>query len=201
MIDLLWIAGLGAGITETIMIVNPADVVKIRLQAQRSLPSGRQGTQYKNAIHALFTIVREEGPGALYRGVTLCATRQAINQAVNFTAFNEFKKLAASYFGSTEQIPSLVMMSMGFVSGAMGPMCNAPIDIVKTKVQRQRILSVEKSSGWEQIKKCFIDTYKSGGVRAFYAGLTPRILRVAPGQAVIFLVYERVSKFLNDHFT
>lgn len=31
------------------------------------------------------------------------------------------------------------------------------------------------------------------GVRSFYKGITPRILRVAPGQAIVFAVYERVS--------
>ena len=32
------------------------------------------------------------------------------------------------------------------------------------------------------------------GFRAFYKGITPRIIRVAPGQAVTFTVYE----FLRD---
>lgn len=30
------------------------------------------------------------------------------------------------------------------------------------------------------------------GVRSFYKGITPRVLRVAPGQAIVFAVYERV---------
>lgn len=34
----------------------------------------------RNAAHAAFTIVREEGLGTLYRGVTLTALRQATNQ-------------------------------------------------------------------------------------------------------------------------
>ena len=35
------------------------------------------------------------------------------------------------------------------------------------------------------------------GWRAFYKGLTPRLLRVAPGQAITFMVYERIQKWLN----
>lgn len=38
------------------------------------------------------------------------------------------------------------------------------------------------------------------GFFAFYKGLTPRLLRVAPGQAVTFMVYEKV-KGLIDNFT
>lgn len=37
------------------------------------------------------------------------------------------------------------------------------------------------------------DMWRTEGVRSFYKGLTPRILRVAPGQAIVFAVYERVS--------
>lgn len=35
------------------------------------------------------------------------------------------------------------------------------------------------------------------GPRAFYKGLTPRLLRVAPGQAVTFMVYEKVKAWLD----
>lgn len=38
------------------------------------------------------------------------------------------------------------------------------------------------------------------GFMAFYKGLTPRLLRVAPGQAVTFMVYEKVKAIL-DRFT
>ena len=146
------------------------------------------------------TIVKEEGISALYRGVTLCALRQATNQAVNFTAYHELKRLATKYSGSSSQIPGYTSMVMGFISGAMGPMCNAPIDIVKTKLQRQRLTLGDKKSNWALVRSCFMDTYRSGGIRAFYTGLTPRILRVAPGQAVTFVAYEKASKFLNRNF-
>jgi len=35
------------------------------------------------------------------------------------------------------------------------------------------------------------------GVRSFYKGITPRVLRVAPGQAIVFAVYERVSTVIE----
>jgi solute carrier family 25 citrate transporter 1 len=41
---------------------------------------------------------------------------------------------------------------------------------------------------------------KKEGFFAFYKGLTPRLLRVAPGQAVTFMVYEKVRALL-DQFT
>jgi solute carrier family 25 citrate transporter 1 len=34
--------------------------------------------------------------------------------------------------------------------------------------------------------------WKNEGFSSFYKGITPRVLRVAPGQAIVFAVYERV---------
>ena len=74
-------AGLGAGTTEAVVVVNPMEVVKIRLQAQQhSLADPLEAPRYRNAGHAVYTIVREEGPRTLYRGVSLTALRQATNQ-------------------------------------------------------------------------------------------------------------------------
>lgn len=41
------------------------------------------------------------------------------------------------------------------------------------------------------------DMWRTEGVRSFYKGITPRILRVAPGQAIVFAVYERISKIIE----
>lgn len=34
--------------------------------------------KYRNAAHALYTVVKEEGFGALYRGISLTALRQGM---------------------------------------------------------------------------------------------------------------------------
>lgn len=57
------------------------EVVKIRLQAQQhSLADPLEMPRYRNAGHAVYTIIREEGIATLYRGVSLTALRQATNQ-------------------------------------------------------------------------------------------------------------------------
>lgn len=39
--------------------------------------------------------------------------------------------------------------------------------------------------------------WRQEGFRSFYKGITPRVLRVAPGQAIVFAVYERVRKAME----
>lgn len=45
--------------------------------------------------------------------------------------------------------------------------------------------------------KVTTDLFKNEGVSAFYKGITPRVLRVAPGQAIVFTVYERVKRLID----
>lgn len=112
------------------------EVIKIRLQAQHhSMADPLDVPKYRNAAHALYTVVKEEGFSALYRGVSLTALRQGSNQAVNFTAYSTFRSALQNYHG-TNDLPGYETMLCGLVSGAMGPLSNAPIDTIKTRLQR-----------------------------------------------------------------
>ncbi|KAL1935550.1 hypothetical protein VTP01DRAFT_4690 [Rhizomucor pusillus] len=192
----IFFAGLAAGTTEAVLVVTPMDLIKIRLQAQRhSMADPMDIPKYRNAPHAAYTIVKEEGIRALYKGVTLTALRQATNQAANFTAYQEMKKYARR-LQNVEELPSYQHLILGGISGAMGPLSNAPIDTIKTRIQK----SSAPGGGWERFKTVTTDIVQKEGVRAFYKGLTPRLLRVAPGQAVTFMVYEKVRGWI-DMFT
>ncbi|KAK9482582.1 mitochondrial carrier domain-containing protein [Lipomyces starkeyi] len=149
----IFFAGLAAGTTEALLVVNPTDLIEIRLQAQSHAMAGTlEVPKYRNAAQAALTIVREEGLSALYRGVILTALRQATNQAVNFTAYSEIKAHLKTLQPQYEELPM------------------------------QKEISIAGESALVR------------GFFAFYMGITPRVMRVAPGQAVTFAVYEQVSK-------
>lgn len=180
-------------------VVTPMEVVKIRMQAQyHSLADPLDIPKYRSAPHALLTVLREEGFGALYRGVSLTALRQGTNQAVNFTAYTEFKemlqKAQPQYEG--KNLPSYQTTLIGLISGAMGPFSNAPIDTIKTRLQKTP--AEPGQSAVSRITLIAKDMFKQEGFRAFYKGITPRVMRVAPGQAVTFTVYEFLKKKLED---
>ncbi|KAI7825877.1 mitochondrial carrier domain-containing protein [Kickxella alabastrina] len=191
----VFLAGLGAGVTEAVTVVTPMDVIKIRLQAQRhSTVDPMDVPKYRNAIHTAYTIIKEEGLMTLYKGIALTALRQATNQAVNFTFYQEFKRMA-SKFQNIDELPSYQHLILGGVSGAMGPLSNAPIDTIKTRIQKAT--SIAGESGWTRFVTVTRDIAQKEGYAAFYRGITPRILRVAPGQAITFMVYEKVKGWID----
>ncbi|KAI9178955.1 Mitochondrial succinate-fumarate transporter [Blastocladiella emersonii ATCC 22665] len=189
-----FLAGLGAGITEAVLVVTPMEVVKIRLQAQRhSLSDPLDVPKYRNPAHAAYTIVKEEGFSTLWRGVSLTALRQATNQAANFTTYQELKKRVEAHQGT--ELQSWQHLTLGLISGAMGPLCNNPIDTIKTRVQRSP--TKPGQTAMQHMREVVVHMWAKEGVSAFYKGLTPRLLRVAPGNAVTFTVYEFVAKRLD----
>ncbi|MCJ1227618.1 hypothetical protein MMC12_004274 [Toensbergia leucococca] len=193
-----FLAGLAAGVTEAVAVVTPMEVIKIRLQAQHhSMADPLDIPKYRNAAHALYTVLKEEGIGAIYRGVSLTALRQGSNQAVNFSAYTEFKSFLQDIQPAyhDKDLPSYQTMFIGLVSGAMGPLSNAPIDTIKTRLQKTPAQPGETAIS--RITAIASSMFKQEGYRAFYQGITPRIMRVAPGQAVTFTVYEYLKEKLE----
>lgn len=193
-----FLAGLAAGVTEAVAVVTPMEVIKIRLQAQyHSMADPLDIPKYRNAAHALYTVVKEEGFGALYRGVSLTALRQGSNQAVNFTAYTYFKEWLREWQPeyASGNLPSYQTTLIGLVSGAMGPLSNAPIDTIKTRLQKTP--AEPGTTAIQRITRISGDMFKQEGFHAFYKGITPRIMRVAPGQAVTFTVYEYLKERLE----
>jgi len=86
---------------------------------------------------------------------------------------------------------------MGAVAGGLGATAVYPIDLVKTRMQNQRIvepsLRIYKSS-WD----CFIKTFKSEGFKGLYKGLGPQLVGVAPEKAIKLTVNDLLRSLFED---
>jgi len=189
----IFVAGLGSGVTEALVIVTPADVCKIRMQAQyHSMmdPEQLKTRKYKNVFQTAVLIVREEGVGALYKGVVPTVLRQGCNQAANFTFYQIFKEQWEKKSG--QELQPWQHSLLGGTSGAIGPTLNNPLDVVKTRLQKQSF--IDGAPKYTGLGQGIALIAKEEGVRALWKGLSPRLMRIVPGQAITFMTYEFVSK-------
>ena len=72
--------------------------------------------------------------------------------------------------------------------------CNNPIDVVKSKLQSQ---SKGSAVVYKSSMDCARAIYAEGGAMGFFSGLSARVTRVFMGQAVTFMMYERLLDVLQ----
>lgn len=60
----------------------------------------------------------------------------------NFTVYQEAKKFAQRMQDGIEELPSYQTMFIGLLSGAAGPLSNAPIDTIKTRTLHTFIIAI-----------------------------------------------------------
>eukprot|EP00658_Telonema_sp_P-2_P049131 TRINITY_DN3735_c0_g2_i1.p1 TRINITY_DN3735_c0_g2~~TRINITY_DN3735_c0_g2_i1.p1 ORF type:complete len:313 (-),score=70.35 TRINITY_DN3735_c0_g2_i1:263-1201(-) len=194
-------AGIMAGTTEALLVVTPAEVCKIRIQSQYHsmmdpMAMSSSDIKYRNAIQTAMLVVKEEGPGALWKGAGPTVLRQASNQGINFTTYQSMKRKWLEYSKQSELAPWQHLL-MGGLSGGVGPLFNNPLDVVKTRMQRQQQVKGQDLK-YPSIASALPTIVREEGVAALWKGIMPRLMRIMPGQAITFMTYERVSKMLFD---
>lgn len=159
-------------------------------------PTQMSHRKYTNVFQTAYTITREEGIAALYKGVVPTMLRQGCNQAVNFTAYNAIKQKLMQ-LQHTDQLEHWQSLVIGGFSGGMGPLVNNPLDVVKTRLQKQ-VIRPGQTPKYTGLGQAIVVIAKEEGVLALWKGITPRLLRIMPGQAFTFMTYEAVSKQMNQ---
>ncbi len=92
--------------------------------------------RYRNAAHAVYKIVeRGRSDDALPWRVAHC-DKAGDKPGSKLYGVPELKKALQRYQSDLPDLPSWQHMFIGLISGAAGPMSNAPIDTIKTRVSR-----------------------------------------------------------------
>jgi len=175
------------------LIWTPMDVVKQRLQVQRSHASAEMPLKYKGSFHALTTIIREEGVLGLYRGFFTALATYGPLVGIYFATYEKLKAQIAEVRGypSVSELPFYYHLISGASAGAFAAAVTCPIDVVKTRVQvLSRDNPQEYSNAWRAVRTIF----HKEGIGAFSKGMGARILWIAPGNAITISAYEQCKK-------
>lgn len=187
-------AGFAAGVTEALLIVTPFEVVKIRLQQQQGIDKSK--LLYKGPLHCASTIIKEEGMRGLWSGASPTVLRNGTNQMCLFWAKNHMDGvLWGKHDGDGKQLQAWQSMASGFSAALLGPTVTNPFDVVKTRMMAQK-----KSPEGIQYSGFFDALFKipkQEGFMALYKGLLPRLMRIPPGQAIVWAVSDQVTGYFE----
>ncbi|THH29191.1 hypothetical protein EUX98_g4993 [Antrodiella citrinella] len=198
-------ATIAAGIGSS--VANPADVIKVRMQAY--YPEGRP---YRNTFHAFASVFKEGaarrpdspilgGLRTLYRGVEATTIRGVILTVSQVASYDHVKQtlkmkgimkegvglhftssLFAGYVLALDCAAQLSYWNSRFFCSVM----SSPVDIVKVR------LMTDKHHQFTSALNCAAKIMRNEGPMAFYKGFSMCWGRLGTHTVVSFLVFERI---------
>lgn len=179
------IAGMGAGVLESVLALTPGESIKT------ALIDDRQGAQKYTGkgFQGIRLLLRDQGLGVLYKGVVPVTVRQAANSTVRLGSYSTLKTLWENKKGRA--LNSGETFALGALVGTITVYATMPIDTVKTRMQ-----SVNARKEYKGMLDCFAKVIKNDGFFALWKGSTARLGRLIMSGGIVFTIYEKMMLVL-----
>lgn len=172
--------------------VQPFDVIRTRLVAQ-----GEPKT-YQGMLHAVITMLNQEGPRSLYKGLIPTLIQILPYTGAQFGFYKLFQQMWNKY--TNKQLGFLGTTICASSAGIAAKTVVYPLDLIKKRIQIQGFQKAREAFGsfhkYNGIKDCFISCLKEEGISGLYKGFYPSVLKAAIVTGSYFVVYEHIIKLL-----
>ncbi|CAI0443526.1 unnamed protein product [Linum tenue] len=212
------LAGAGGGIIAQ-LITYPLQTVNTRQQTERGVQKEQQ-KKTVGTIQQMCQVVRHEGWGRLYGGLTPSIVGTAASQGVYYYFYQIFRDRAQAKAlkrqrkgfgdGSIGMFSSLVVAAL---AGSVNVLMTNPIWVVVTRMQthRKAAKKSEPSSSSDASAKLIVPTdpppfgtfnaiqeiIDEAGIPGFWKGVLPTLIMVS-NPAIQFMIYETLLKKLKQ---
>lgn len=200
-----WLNFMNGAMAATIATIAsfPFDTVRTRLIAEQKTHKA-----YKGFLHALTTMVQNEGARALFKGLVPTLGQTAPHAGVQFAVYKLFTDNILNkieYFHRHKSITGsqstlLANLIAGSLAGFVGKTVIYPCDLVKKRLQIQGFQEYRKGFGRQMYCNGLFDCVKltitEEGYLALYKGYWPSMLKAVLVSALHFAVYDEIKHFL-----
>ncbi|OQS07371.1 hypothetical protein THRCLA_00627 [Thraustotheca clavata] len=163
----------------------PFDTIKVQLQTSKK--EGRV-----SAFRQMKTLVVNEGPTALYRGLPLPLMGTVMESAGLFMTMGQVKHYL---YGSNSHdlTPSQVGVAGGITGFFISFLLN-PIELIKCRMQ---VSTSSQQMQYRNSADCLAKSIRHEGIGVLYRGFGSTMLREIPGTAAWFTTYETTLQYLR----
>ncbi|XP_023724089.1 mitochondrial thiamine pyrophosphate carrier isoform X4 [Cryptotermes secundus] len=180
----------------TRFLCQPFDVIKIRFQLQvEPLSHACREAKYWSVSQAAHRIVKEEGFSALWKGHVPAQVLSIVYGVVQFASFEVLTQQTwylLPHFRGDVYRPA-VHFVCGGIAGTLATVFSFPSDVVRTRLVAQGDQKVYRS-----IPKALTTIYTAEGPRAFFKGLSPTLIQIAPHTGAQFACYSILTTVWKD---
>ncbi|ESP05616.1 hypothetical protein LOTGIDRAFT_208602 [Lottia gigantea] len=182
-------------------VTNPIDVIKIRMQLENELSNQKgkvvetlKNRYYKGFAHGAVVIFRDEGIRGLYKGWAPSMLRESSYSSIRLGSYEPIKVL----LGATDpaHTPLWKKICAGAISGTIGSSIATPTDLVKVRLQAQRVPKPGESLRYPSMRAAFKEIFQKEGIRGLYVGVGPTVKRAAILTATQIPAYDHTKHTL-----
>ncbi|KAK6202793.1 mitochondrial carrier protein [Scheffersomyces amazonensis] len=172
-------------------LASPIEHIRIRLQTQTSSTKSFNGP-----IDCFKKLYQQQGLfGGIYKGLVPTLIRESVGLGIYFATYEALiaNELTKDKSITRADISSLKLCAFGGLSGYTLWIAIYPIDVIKSKLQTDSLTKPTFKGSLDVVNKVF----KSSGIKGFYRGFIPTILRAAPANGATFAVFEITMRLLG----
>lgn len=170
------------------LLVQPFFVLKTRrvLDQKEGLGARRTAALAKE-------LYAQHGLRGFYRGFPL-SVALGLHGVVQVSSYNYLKELAIRISEDKENTGK-VTFAIGMCSRFLASIFLYPLTTVRTRFQQNQYVEGLQGQKYKSIRDVASKTWSQEGMRGFYKGMVPMLIRTMPIQGVFFNVYEMSKKF------
>jgi solute carrier family 25 carnitine/acylcarnitine transporter 20/29 len=178
-------------------ITAPFERVKVllQIQGQKTLAPGEK-PKYSGGVDVVRQLYKEGGVRSVFRGSAATLARDGPGSAAYFAAYEYIKRRLTPVDPVTGlpsgQLSLSAITCAGAAAGVAMWIPVFPIDTVKSRLQTME--------GKPTVSGVVKGLYRAGGLKAFFPGFTPAIMRAIPANAATFVGVEYAHKAMNKMF-
>ena len=147
---------------------------------------------YSGIVDCLTTIIKTEGPNALYKGSIASIAGIIPYAGIDLMSNSIIKDHASEYYKSKGQEPGVsVVIGSGMASSSLGMIVTYPLNLIRTRLQASGMPGAVAYSGFMD---CFKKAIQHEGMKGLYKGIVPNLLKVMPAASISYTVYDLMQK-------
>ncbi|GBG65514.1 hypothetical protein CBR_g51109 [Chara braunii] len=167
-------------------VVQPIDMVKVRIQ----LGAG-------SAVQVTKDIVRNEGFGALYKGLSAGLLRQATYTTARLGTFRGLSDWAIEK-NDGKPLPLVQKAALGLAAGAVGASVGNPADLSLIRMQADNTLPLHQRRNYTSVFDAMAKITKDEGVIGMWRGSGPTVVRCMALNMGMLASYDQAVEYFRD---
>ncbi|BGP37543.1 hypothetical protein JCM10450v2_001458 [Rhodotorula kratochvilovae] len=185
----------GASNMTAAMVTNPADLIKVRQQLERRLPTSDPTfprPRTTNALRTLTSMVRAEGLGSIYKGLSGSLLRESSYSGIRMGGYDLVKGTLVKFAPVADPNGFGTKLAAGMASGMVGAAVANPADLLKVRLQAP--------SATGTLRDHASNIYRAHGIKGFYKALFPTTVRAGILTAAQLGTYDHFKHLLKKDF-